>query len=91
MTNIPIPLPIIIPDDDTEYICPEWVNIMLGISIIVFCLGTAMLLLCAVLEICFDKDTEPAFRISLIVCVLGAVLLLLSCVAMIITGEVVTS
>lgn len=89
MTNIPIPLPIIIPDDDTEYICPEWVNIMLGISTILFCLGTAMILFCAVLEFCFDKDAERVFRISLIVCVLGAVLLLLSCVAMIITGEAV--
>ena len=83
------PLPLVIPDDGTECIYPEWVNMMMGISIILFCLGTAMILICAVLELGFDKDTDPAFRISLIVCVLGAVLLLLSCVAMIITGEAV--
>ena len=85
-----LPLPIIIPDDGTEYICPEWVDMMMIISIIAFCLGTAMLLICAVLELAFDKDTDPIFRISLIVCVLGAVLLLFSCVAMVITMETVT-
>lgn len=85
--NIPIPLPIFIPEDDTEYICPEWVNLMFSISIIAFCLGTAMILICAVLEFCFDKYTDLIFRISLIVCVLGAALLLFTCCAAFITSE----
>lgn len=82
-----LPLPIVIPDDGSEYIFPAWVNIMMCISIILFCLGTAMILLCVVLEFCFDKDADRVFRISIVVCVLGAVLLLFSCCAVFITGE----
>lgn len=82
-----LPFPIIIPDDGTECAYPEWVNMMFSISLLAFCGGAAMLLICAVLEFCFDKDTYLTFRIGLIVCVLGAVLLLFSCCALFITGE----
>lgn len=81
-----LPLPIIIPDDGTECIYPEWVGMIMCISIILFCLGTAIILFCVVLEFCFDKDAERVFRIGIVVSVLGAVLLLLSCCAVFITG-----
>lgn len=82
-----LPLPLVIPDDGTKCIYPEWVSMMMGISIILFCLGTAIILFCVVLEFCFDKDAERVFRIGIVVSVLGAVLLLFSCCALFITGE----